>query len=240
MLKLFFQADSSRLTEDHKKVLSVFAAIPGLKIVSISGFSDSTSGDNYNLELSKKRANALYFFLSSIITIDSSVKPVYFGEKYSADYSLAYSRRVEVEFVRKPVVKKETAEVPAISERIELDNIYFKPDKSIIEAASVQAVMDVADALKKYKGCRFEIIGHVNYILPPSKKDDPKALAPVIKLSEERAKAVYDIFSEMGIPASVMIYKGAGNSQMLFPKPETEEQKRKNMRVEVIVYCDLH
>ena len=100
------------------------------------------------------------------------------------------------------------------------------------------AVDDVAVALKKYPGCFFEITGHVNYFLPKSLQNKPKLLEPVQKLSEERAKAVYELLVERGIPSQSMKYKGAGNTQMYFKNPKNDEEKRKNMRVEITVFCN--
>ena len=34
-----------------------------------------------------------------------------------------------------------------------------------------------------------------------------------------------------------MTYKGVGNSQMVYKDPKNDEEKRKNMRVEILIYC---
>jgi len=34
-----------------------------------------------------------------------------------------------------------------------------------------------------------------------------------------------------------MTFKGVGNSQMVFKNPKNDEEKRKNMRVEILIAC---
>jgi len=51
----------------------------------------------------------------------------------------------------------------------------------------------------------------------------------------DRAKLVYRLLSEEGIPARRMSYKGMGNTEMIYPHARTEEEMRKNMRVEIFV-----
>jgi outer membrane protein OmpA-like peptidoglycan-associated protein len=122
-------------------------------------------------------------------------------------------------------------------EKYEISNIYFVPDKPIVEPASFFAVDDAAKYLKRFPGCKFEIVGHVNYILPPSVINNPKAMEPAQRLSHERAKTIYELLIERGIPSQSMTFKGVGNSQMVFKNPKNDEEKRKNMRVEILISC---
>jgi flagellar motor protein MotB len=55
------------------------------------------------------------------------------------------------------------------------------------------------------------------------------------KLSEDRAKTVFVILKDNGIPEGKMIYKGMGNKQMINPYAKTDEEKRENMRVEIFI-----
>ena len=67
---------------------------------------------------------------------------------------------------------------------------------------------------------------------------DPNALLPFQKLSEERARAIFELLAGYGIPKNVMSYRGVGNTQMLFKHPKYEEEMRKNMRVEILIFCN--
>ena len=241
-LNLFFELNKYDLTNKH--LLSIDSALTNKKvtITCIKGFADSTGANSYNLELSRKRAWTIYKYLKNQHYTDS-VNIEYFGEHHSSGKDISYERRVEICFKESSQEEKNNpsenniADTLAITEKYELANIYFIPDKAIIDPASFFAVDDAAKYLKRFPGCRFEIVGHVNYVLPPSVMNNPKAAEPAIKLSEERAKAVYDLLAERDIPIESMTHKGVGNSQMVFKNPKNDEEKRKNMRVEILISC---
>lgn len=62
-------------------------------------------------------------------------------------------------------------------------------------------------------------------------------MEPAQRLSEERAKTIYDFLIERGVPFQSMTFKGVGNSQMIFNNPKNDEEKRRNMRVEILISC---
>lgn len=172
-----------------------------------------------------------------------SISSGYFGEQNAVGSEMFYDRRVKVCF--KQIVpgelidvdEKAKADTLAITERYELTNIYFIPDKAVVDPTSFFTDDDAAKYLKKFPGCKFEIVGHVNYVLPASVMNNPKAVEPVMKLSEERAKTVYDLLAGRNIPIESMTFKGVGNLQMVFKSPRNDEEKRKNMRVEILISC---
>lgn len=241
-LELFFDVNKSAVTTHHLTLIDSAIISQNLVVTAIKGFADSTGGISANMELSRKRALAAYKYLKEKHHADS-ISIEYFGEQHAAGKEMFYNRRVEICF--KTTVSEEKNSVPgnkiddtlAITDRYELTNIYFIPDKAVVDPASFFAVDDAANYLKHFPGCKFEIVGHVNYVLPASVMNNPKALEPVLKLSEERAKTVYDLLVERNIPVESMTFKGAGNSQMVFKDPKNDEEKRKNMRVEILISC---
>ncbi len=64
-----FEHDSSRLTENSRSILEMAAASlrgqSGMR-VEVAGHTDSSGGDAYNLDLSRRRAQAVVDFLSSV------------------------------------------------------------------------------------------------------------------------------------------------------------------------------
>lgn len=241
-LNIFFEVNKYELKkEDRGKIDS---AINGRKITItyIKGFADSTGSDSYNMELSHKRALAVFSYLKDMLYVDS-LKIEFFGEQQESGKDISFNRRVEVDY--KETIsqqenipqKKDIADTLAVTEKYEISNIYFIPDKAIVDPTSFFAVDDAVKYLKHFPGCKFEIVGHVNYVIPPRVMNNPKALEPAQKLSEERAKTIYDLLAERGIPIESMTYKGVGNSQMVFKTPKNDEEKRKNMRVEILIAC---
>jgi len=55
------------------------------------------------------------------------------------------------------------------------------------------------------------------------------------ELSEERAQAILDYLKDEGVDASRMSAKGYGATQMIYKKPENEDQAKVNRRVEIRV-----
>ncbi len=241
-MNLFFDINKYDLTNEHLMLIDSAVISKKLTITCIKGFADSTGTNSYNIELSRKRAAAVYTYFKSKHYIDS-VNIEYFGEQQATGKDIFYDRRVEIGFKesiheeKNSYIENNIADTLAITEKYELSNIYFIPDKAIIDPASFFAVDDAAKYLKHFPGCKFQIVGHVNYVMPPSVMNNPKAVEPAIKLSEARAKTVYELLAERDIPIESMTFKGVGNSQMVFKNPKNDEEKRKNMRVEILISC---
>ena len=240
-LNLFFDVNKYELTEKHLGIIDSLVT-KNVKIFSIKGFADSSGTSFYNDELSQKRVRSVFTYLFSN-QYPYPVKVESFGEQHNAGDELFYNRRVEIWFeekkIEEPKIPEESIKIdtPAVVEKYEISNIYFLPDQPIVDPMSFFAVDDAAKYLKRFPGCKFEIIGHVNYVTPPSLANNPKALEPLQILSEERAKEIYKLLIERGVPAEAMSHKGVGNSQMVFKNPKNDSEKRKNMRVEILITC---
>lgn len=106
------------------------------------------------------------------------------------------------------------------------------PDRPIITPESINSIPQLIQKIKSYKDAHFDIIGHVNY----QSNRDYGFLQELYKLSEARAKVIYDILAENGISESFLKFRGVGNSQPLIKVPKNDQEKMKNMRVQIIVY----
>jgi outer membrane protein OmpA-like peptidoglycan-associated protein len=163
----------------------------------------------------------------------------YFGEDHPVSLSNnASNRRVELTYTwEEPggsaIEKKERDDTTLIS-KLKLDKLYFIPDKAILEAGSVDYLNQMIDLLKKYPQARFEIRGHVNK--PPYNKKSEGFEKQMQQLSEDRARFVYQACLEHGIAASRMTYQGMGSTEMEYPNPKNDDEKRMNMRVEILVF----
>ena len=216
-------------------------------VTSIQGYADTTGPVTYNLALSKKRAFAVYKVVKER---SSSVKTTivnYYGGSNTLP-GLEMNRRVELCAHKSASQSKEK---DAISQRndttlvtvdpvyerrdtlrvINLQDLYFYPDRAILTNESFPYLQELAEQLKAYPSATFDIIGHINY----QSRLDSTHLKDLYRLSEQRAKAVYDYLTEHGIPAAKMKYKGVGNSQPLIAAPRNDDERRKNMRVQVII-----
>lgn len=101
-------------------------------------------------------------------------------------------------------------------------NVYFESNKTVLLPESYAELDRVAERLITTES-RFVISGHTDHSGDATKN---------LKLSEERAKAVYDYFIKKGIEAKRMTYAGRGSTEPI-DKNETEEGKKNNRRVEL-------
>ncbi len=106
---------------------------------------------------------------------------------------------------------------------IRIDNLYFEADKAIITQNSFSVLDDIYTFLSKNAAVSIEIGGHTNG-LPSDEYCD--------KLSNDRAKAVYDYLLKKGIEKMRVQYKGYGKRQRI-ASDATLEGRRKNQRVEI-------
>jgi len=222
------QADSLQLIELTHFLNSVEA------VRQVTGYADSVGSGSYNLNLSRLRAE----YIANIIRSHQREKFTlrYLGEDHGRGSELKLNRRVEIvgSLRDKPEMlpgSRPATEEDKVIKIIPGDNIYFLPDKAIITEESVDYVKDLARILSGYKTNHFEIVGHVNY----QSKSDATQLGDLYELSLQRAKIVYDLLVEYGIPKERLAYRGAGNSEPIIRNPKNDEEKRKNMRVEAII-----
>lgn len=104
--------------------------------------------------------------------------------------------------------------------------INFDFDSAEIKPEFMQKIKDFAEFLKRNKKYKAEIQGHT---------DSKGSEAYNLKLSERRAKAVYEALIKLGVDKSRLTYKGYGES-MPIADNSTEEGRAKNRRVEAHLY----
>lgn len=116
-------------------------------------------------------------------------------------------------------------------DKLAISNLYFVGNQAVLLKSSEPELPKVLRFLQANPTLRVELGGHIN--APGrslSKMEDWE-----IKLSEGRARTVYNYLVEHGIPASRLEVKGYHNTQMLFPNPTTPAQQEQNRRVEIKV-----
>ncbi len=103
-----------------------------------------------------------------------------------------------------------------------LSNIYFEFDSDELNVKSQEELNRMAQFLRRENHVRVEISGHTDNLGKASYNQG---------LSERRAKAVYDHFIGLEVPASRMTYLGYGSSQPIATN-ETPAGQQKNRRIE--------
>jgi outer membrane protein OmpA-like peptidoglycan-associated protein len=106
-----------------------------------------------------------------------------------------------------------------------LDDIYFAGGLAIILDESMPRLKRLKDFLLLNPSISIEVQGHVN--------DEGGNSLSSQRLSKKRAKRIVEYLISCGIEPERLSAVGYGNTKPIFPKPESEEQKEANRRVEV-------
>lgn len=177
------------------------------------GYPINTGGDESSLIVSPDGQTAIF----------SSDK---FGGQGGLDlYSFALPEAVRPE----PIEYKEeiTEVVPEleVGESVTLENVFFQTGKSTLLEVSIVELDKVVEMMQKNPTIRIQLGGHT---------DNVGNEAANLKLSEQRAKAVYDYLIRQGVSAERMSYKGYGQTQPVADN-DTPEGRRKNRRTEFTI-----
>ena len=119
-----------------------------------------------------------------------------------------------------------------VGKNFNIENILFEPGLDKFLPASKYALEHILRFMKLNPTVKIEIQGHVNYPTwggTPGKSESDKLL----KLSEDRAKAVYNFLVKQGISEERLTSKGYGNTRMLYPDTQNPLLQEKNRRVEI-------
>jgi outer membrane protein OmpA-like peptidoglycan-associated protein len=129
--------------------------------------------------------------------------------------------------MQESIVTKD-AEVKAIEpgKVCDLRDIYYETNSYTLTQASKVVLALFIEFLKDNPTVKVEIQGHTDNI----GNDDANQ-----KLSEQRAKAVYDYVIGKGIPADRLRYKGYGESQPIADN-NTATGRAKNRRTVFLIY----
>lgn len=218
-LAIYFSTNVYELDSSQTKHIEEFAAaVSGIS--KVTGYADSVGTVEYNLELSRERANTVARLLKENLP---GKLIEYKGETFVRSSDLSKNRMVEIigYLSAQPIV-----------DMFDLDYIWFIADKPVIAPESLPNVQRLVTRLKGYHHARFQLIGHVNY----ESKRPSALLNSMFKLSEQRAGVIREVLIGNGIPAARIQSRGAGNTEPIFAEPANDEERRKNMRVQVIVY----
>lgn len=106
-----------------------------------------------------------------------------------------------------------------------LDDIFFVGGLAIILDESLPSLKKLRDFLVLNESVSIEIQGHVN--------DEGANSLNSKRLSKKRAKKIMEYLIVSGVEPNRLSAIGLGNTQPVYPNPETDEQKEANRRVEI-------
>lgn len=172
------------------------------------GYPINTQGDESSLIVSPDGSTAFF----------SSDK---FGGQGGLDlYSFALPEQVRPEPVEYKEEITEVAPELEVGESITLKNVFFQTGKYTLLDVSIVELDKVVEMMQKHPNMRIELGGHTDNVGRPEANQ---------KLSEQRAKAVYDYLVKKGISADRLTYKGYGQTEPVADNT-TPEGRRQNRR----------
>lgn len=123
----------------------------------------------------------------------------------------------------KPFIKNIYLNPLEIDRKIILKNVFFATSSYELENESFLELNKVKELLDINSKLIIEISGHT---------DNEGGAVPNMKLSQERAKAVYNYLISIGVDADRLVYKGYGETKPVADN-ETEEGRSENRRTEL-------
>lgn len=162
---------------------------------------------------------------SSLIVSPDGSTAIFSSDKFGGQGGLdLYSFALPEEARSKPVeYKEEITEVAPemeVGESITLKNVFFQTGKYTLLEVSIVELDKVVEMMQKHPNMRIELGGHTDNVGRPESNQ---------KLSEQRAKAVYDYLVSHGIAAERLTYKGYGQTQPVADN-DTAEGRLQNRR----------
>jgi len=257
-IKVYYHINIAELNSASVKTIDSLIYLdvlhPGKK-VGILGYADYLGSEETNQTLSEARANKMKEYLLHMGMKEDDIQIVIgkgevVREGMTALTGNQTDRRVDIipggfKVPPAPVKKKEVApktdtiRKPIINltnikpnQTIRLNKIFFYPGSHKMREESTPYVDSLFMLMKDYPTLEIRIEGHICCVVAKN-SDGYDYDSQDFKLSENRAKEIYDILIEKGIDETRMEYIGFGKSKPLAWPERTEEDENKNRRVEI-------
>jgi outer membrane protein OmpA-like peptidoglycan-associated protein len=230
---VYFETGKYNVPEIESNRLVLFVqSLKDIKIerISIYGFTDDRGTDNYNLNLSQNRAEAIKQIFSRFGVDDNLISNVdgkgevllriVSSENLNIIRGLNRKVEINIEYPKNEEIKEEENKSTnflsgdlSVGDKITLDNILFKTGYSSLENESIEVLEGVASDLLKRKDIYFTIQGHV--CCTKNSRDAIDKRTGKRNLSMARAKYIYNYLIKKGVKRNRMRYVGLRNKYPL-------------------------
>lgn len=238
---IYFDIDEFHLSQQDKETLSTVIENINegiIEIKSVEAHTDTSGSTAHNRVLSQKRLNSVLHVLNDH---KGNITTASFGESIAAKdlkYMPASYRKVDV--ITSQVIIEEIVDIEeeitdeeklndelnafltdSSSEALIQLSVNFYPGRAILLEGEEAELCTLYRFLKNHPKVKAKIRGHV-------------CCGSNMALSENRAFVVYDYLVGKGISPARLTHRGYDNTQPFVWPEETEEDKSKNRRVDVI------
>ncbi len=256
-IHIHFGLDKDELRNTEKALLDGMVyedSINDRKEILIVGYTDYLGSQEYNIGLSERRAKAIYRHLVSLNIPPENIKMVIgkgeIARNQPQNGGYATDRRVDVIISDKKKNSINTNKTPEpkhavatagkkltdinVGQSIRLKNINFLMGRHVLTQSSIPTLEELFKTLQDNPTLKIQIEGHICCVpLSAYDAEDEDTYEP--KLSENRAKYIFDYLVSKGIDKSRMVYKGFGRTKPLIYPETTPQDEDQNRRVEVRV-----
>jgi len=258
-LQLFYNIGQKELSVVNKaKLDSLNSLLIDTSKVYIFGFADYLGKKGSNYFLSKHRAETVRDYLLNLhgknIFIANGKGEVGSATDYVSPLGEPVNRRVDI--IITPSLKK-NKNIPLkttsatlkkndsvykrinslaklkVGEGISFKELTFLPGRHYLNPGAMPILVALTAYLKAHKNLKIEIQGHVCCITGNDDGYDTDVSQP--KLSETRAKFIYDYLVSEGIKAERMRYRGLGGTDPKVSPELTADDQNQNRRVVIVV-----
>lgn len=186
-------------------------------------------GDDFSAELSPVASYKLEIEAQGYNAYVGRVDPATFGNTNDKKRDIQLVKKKEAITAQtttkdRPLQAQKSFDKIERGKSIVLNNVYFEQSSFILQKESYIELDKLAETLKNNPQTKIEIAGHTDNV-----GDARLNLA----LSENRAKVILNYIAQKGVAEQRLIYKGYGGDRPVAPN-DTEENKRKNRRVEIM------
>jgi outer membrane protein OmpA-like peptidoglycan-associated protein len=225
---VLFSFDSDEFTDSGKEAIEKYRdqlrpeladAYAGI----IIGHTDNTGDPNYNLSLSKRRAQAVSDYLVATGTPAEKLRVVGLGETDPIASNATKEGRAE----------NRRVDIVVVGEVRALDAMRF-PSVALFPRRSAELTPQGKELIEKNRENAREQLRRASYIEVVGHTDDVGDDDYNQELSEQRAKVVANYLIETGVPAYKISTVGAGE-MMPIASNNTPEGRAENRRVEILV-----
>lgn len=257
-IQIFYNVNESEPAMGYSRIDSLISQLKNTTgKLKITGYADFLHDAAYNVRLSQKRADGIKTYVLSKLPNAQISACRGVGEKYSKENGSKegepFQRRVSIvyehpvqpvakESTQIPVKEEKVKEEPKKENRIEqldkgqslaLQGLNFEPGRHFIMKSSAPVLQKLLTTMQENPKLKIQIQGHV--CCTYGQDDGLDYDTHERKLSENRAKAIYDYLISKGISSKRLSYKGFGHSKPLYPAEATPDEEQANRRVEIMV-----
>lgn len=223
-----FKFDSAELNDEGKAAIEAYRKKLGPELtdafmVVIVGHTDNTGDEDYNMELSYRRAVSVSDYL--IVTGADAKKIRTIGR--GAEEPLVSND------TREGREQNRRVDVAVIAELRALDRVVF-PSAIIFKRDSADLDEQGKEFLKENIATTRELMQRATFIEVVGHTDDKWDSEYNMELSEKRAVSVRDFLVSQGVDASKMVATGRGES-MPIASNATKAGRAQNRRVEILI-----